>query len=44
VTDNTNIRLAVIDDDKAFVTVLSKRLADAGWQHRVLPAAVRAAD
>jgi DNA-binding response OmpR family regulator len=29
-------RLAVIDTDSGFVTVLSKRLESAGWQHRVL--------
>jgi DNA-binding response OmpR family regulator len=30
------IRLAVIDDDSGFVTVLSKRTEMAGWQQRVL--------
>jgi DNA-binding response OmpR family regulator len=30
------IRLAVIDTDSAFLTVLGKRLDDAGWEHRVL--------
>jgi hypothetical protein len=30
------IRLAVIDDDSGFVTVLSKRTEAAGWQQRVL--------
>ena len=29
-------RLAVIDTDSGFITVLSKRLEGAGWQHRVL--------
>jgi DNA-binding response OmpR family regulator len=29
------IRLAVIDDDSGFVTVLSKRLDGAGWEYRV---------
>jgi DNA-binding response OmpR family regulator len=30
------IRLAVIDTDSAFLTVLEKRLEAAGWEHRVL--------
>jgi DNA-binding response OmpR family regulator len=30
------IRLAVIDNDSAFLTVLGKRLDDSGWEHRVL--------
>src|SRR4051794_37845285 len=30
------LRLAVIDTDSAFLTVLEKRLDAAGWQHRVL--------
>jgi len=30
------IRLAVIDDDSGFVTVLTKRAEAAGWQHRHL--------
>jgi DNA-binding response OmpR family regulator len=34
------IRLAVIDDDSGFVTVLSKRTEAAGWQQRVLTAAI----
>jgi DNA-binding response OmpR family regulator len=34
------IRLAVIDDDSGFVTVLSKRTEAAGWQQRVLSSAV----
>ncbi|MGH2981508.1 MAG: response regulator transcription factor [Solirubrobacterales bacterium] len=29
-------RLAVIDTDSGFITVLSRRLEAAGWQHRVL--------
>jgi DNA-binding response OmpR family regulator len=29
------IRLLVIDDDSAFLTVLKKRLDGAGWEHRV---------
>jgi DNA-binding response OmpR family regulator len=32
----TTIRLAVIDADSAFLTVLGNRLESAGWQHRVL--------
>jgi len=34
------IRLAVIDDDSGFVTVLSKRTEGAGWQQRVLTSAI----
>jgi DNA-binding response OmpR family regulator len=34
------IRLAVIDTDSAFLTVLGKRLEGAGWKHRVLPGSV----
>jgi len=34
------IRLAVIDDDSGFVTVLSKRTEAAGWQQRVLGSAI----
>jgi DNA-binding response OmpR family regulator len=34
------IRLAVIDDDSGFVTVLSKRTEAAGWQQRVVSAAI----
>ncbi len=34
------IRLAVIDDDSGFVTVLSKRAEAAGWQLRVLSSPV----
>ena len=30
------IRLAVIDTDSGFLTVLGKRLDGAGWEHRVL--------
>ncbi len=36
------IRLAVIDDDSGFVTVLSKRTEAAGWQQRVLGSAIPA--
>ena len=35
-----SIRLAVIDTDSAFLTVLNKRLEGAGWKHRVLPGSV----
>jgi DNA-binding response OmpR family regulator len=35
-TQPETTRLAVIDTDSGFVTVLSKRLESAGWQHRVL--------
>jgi DNA-binding response OmpR family regulator len=34
------IRLAVIDTDSAFLTVLGKRLEGAGWRHCVLPGSV----
>lgn len=34
------IRLAVIDDDSGFVTVLAKRTEAAGWQQRTLAAAI----
>ncbi|MBM3667577.1 MAG: response regulator transcription factor [Actinobacteria bacterium] len=34
------IRLAVIDTDTAFLTVLGKRLDGAGWEHRVLSSSV----
>ncbi|HEU4736186.1 MAG TPA: response regulator transcription factor [Solirubrobacterales bacterium] len=33
-------RLAVIDDDSGFVTVLSRRTEAAGWQQRVLSSAI----
>ncbi len=36
------LRLAVIDRDSAFLTVLGKRLDAAGWQHRSLGGAVPA--
>jgi DNA-binding response OmpR family regulator len=32
------LRVAVIDRDTAFLTVLAKRFEAAGWEHRVLPA------
>jgi DNA-binding response OmpR family regulator len=35
------IRLAVIDADSGFVRVLSKRVGEMGWQHRVLTAPPR---
>lgn len=34
------IRLAVIDDDSGFLTVLAKRIEATGWQHRQLAGAV----
>ncbi|HSR94810.1 MAG TPA: DNA-binding response regulator, partial [Solirubrobacterales bacterium] len=34
------IRLAVIDDDSGFVTVLAKRTEVAGWQQRTLGGAI----
>jgi len=34
------IRLAVIDDDSGFVTVLAKRTQAAGWQQRTVPGAI----
>jgi DNA-binding response OmpR family regulator len=40
VTGQQTIRLAVIDDDSGFVTVLAKRVEAAGWQHRHLASAV----
>jgi DNA-binding response OmpR family regulator len=33
------IRLAIIDNDSGFVTVLTKRTEAAGWQHRLLASA-----
>ena len=35
-----SIRVALIDTDSAFLTVLQNRLDNAGWQHRLLSAAV----
>ncbi|MBJ7354865.1 MAG: response regulator transcription factor [Thermoleophilaceae bacterium] len=35
-TDKTPRKVVVIDDDSGFVTVLCKRLEQAGWQHVVL--------
>src|SRR3954462_14193875 len=39
-TNQSGIRLAVIDTDSAFLTVLGKRLDGAGWEHRVLTGSV----
>ena len=39
-TPAETIRLAVIDDDSGFLTVLAKRVESAGWQHRQLASAV----
>jgi DNA-binding response OmpR family regulator len=39
-TNQAAIKLAVIDADSAFLTVLGKRLDGAGWEHRVLPGSV----
>jgi DNA-binding response OmpR family regulator len=33
--NQAGIRLAVIDTDSAFLTVLAKRLEGAGWEHRI---------
>jgi DNA-binding response OmpR family regulator len=40
-TQSETSRLAVIDTDSGFITVLAKRLEAAGWQHRVLSTPVR---
>ena len=40
VNNQQTIRLAVIDDDSGFVTVLSKRTEAAGWQQRTLAGAI----
>jgi len=40
VNPHQTIRLAVIDDDSGFVTVLAKRTESAGWQQRILAAAI----
>jgi DNA-binding response OmpR family regulator len=40
VSSSQTIRLAVIDDDSGFVTVLAKRIEAAGWQHRQLGSVV----
>jgi DNA-binding response OmpR family regulator len=39
-TQQQTIRLAVIDDDSGFVTVLAKRIEAAGWQHRQVASAI----
>jgi DNA-binding response OmpR family regulator len=39
-TNQPGIRLAVIDNDTSFLTVLGKRLDDAGWEHRILASSV----
>jgi DNA-binding response OmpR family regulator len=39
-TNQAGIKLAVIDTDTAFLTVLGKRLDGAGWEHRVLSGSV----
>src|SRR3954449_7423929 len=43
-TNQAGIRLAVIDTDSAFLTVLAKRLEGAGWEHRVLAGSVPVED
>src|ERR1044072_6543593 len=40
VNPQQTIRLAVIDDDSGFVTVLAKRTEAAGWQQRTLAGAI----
>jgi DNA-binding response OmpR family regulator len=40
VNPQQTIRLAVIDDDSGFVTVLAKRTGAAGWQQRTLAGAI----
>ena len=42
--NQAGIRLAVIDTDSAFLTVLGKRLEGAGWEHRVLAGSVPVED
>ena len=39
-SNQAGIRLAVIDRDSAFLTVLAKRLEGAGWEHRVFGGSV----
>ena len=39
-SNQAGIRLAVIDTDSAFLTVLGKRLDGAGWEYRVLGGSV----
>jgi DNA-binding response OmpR family regulator len=40
VTSQRSIRLAVVDDDSGFVTVLAKRTEAAGWQQRTVAGAI----
>ncbi len=40
VNQQQTIRLAVVDDDSGFVTVLAKRTEAAGWQQRTLAGAI----
>src|SRR3954470_1964782 len=35
-TDETGLRVAVIDTDSGFLQVLGKRMERLGWEHRVL--------
>jgi len=42
VNQQQTIRLAVVDDDSGFVTVLAKRTEAAGWQQRTLAGAIPA--
>ncbi len=39
-TAQRSVRVAVIDTDHGFVTVLAKRMTDLGWLHRVLASSV----
>jgi DNA-binding response OmpR family regulator len=43
-TNRAGIRVAVIDTDSSFLTVLAKRLDGAGWEHRVLAGTVPVED
>src|SRR5258708_11003561 len=43
-TNQAGIRLAVIDTDSSFLTVLGKRLEGAGWEYRVLAGSVPVED
>src|ERR671936_710810 len=42
--NQAGIRLAVIDTDSAFLTVLGKRLEGAGWEYRILSGSVPVED
>jgi len=44
VNSQQNLRLAVIDDDSGFVTVLTKRTEAAGWQQRTSAGAIPPAE